>query len=342
MTCMTRLNRNTILRVSNLKTVFEVGDLLVNAVNGVSFELEKGHTLGIVGESGCGKSVTTASILQLLPRNGRIVEGTVEYIPDPAAAPVVLSELGKNSRKIRSIRGREISMIFQDPTASLNPLYTVGHQIAENLLHHEEIGKPAARQRIVELLGKLGIANPSQRYDEYPHQFSGGMKQRIMIAIAMVCNPQILIADEPTTALDSTIQAQILALMNRLKSDFGTSILLITHDMGVIAESCDEVAVMYMGRIVEYGSLTQIFEAPQHPYTKALLHSVPVLEMDRDAELATIKGRTPDASVYIDHCEFEPRCEMAVAECRRGFPLDTIMEDGRLVRCRLHESGSSD
>ena len=267
------MERDIILQVSHLKTVFEVGDTIVNAVNDVSFSLEKGHTLGIVGESGCGKSVTTASILQLLPKHGHVIEGTVEYIPSPGDVPIMLSSLSKNSKEIRTVRGREISMIFQDPSSSLNPLYTVGSQIAENLLHHEKISKKEARKRIVGLLTDLGIPNPNQRYNEYPHQFSGGMKQRIMIAIAMICNPNILIADEPTTALDTTIQAQILALMNQLKEVHNTSIILITHSMGVIAETCNEVAVMYMGRIVEFGTLKQIFDEPLHPYTKALLKS---------------------------------------------------------------------
>lgn len=334
------MEHDIILRVRHLKTLFKVGNTIVNAVNGVSFDLKKGHTLGLVGESGCGKSVTTSSILQLLPKQGHIVEGTVEYIPSPGDAPMTLSSLKKNSKKIRMIRGKEISMIFQDPTSSLNPLYTIGDQIAENLLHHEKMSKKEARKRIVKLLADLGISNPDQRYDEYPHQFSGGMKQRIMIAIAMVCNPNILIADEPTTALDSTIQAQILSLMNQLRKVYNTSIILITHDMGVIAETCDEVAVMYMGRIVEFGTLEQIFNDPHHPYTRALLKSVPVLGIDKQTELETIKGSTPDASVYIDHCEFEPRCDKAFEDCRKGFPRDTIMENGHLVRCRLYENGN--
>ena len=329
-----------ILRVSRLKTAFKVGNTTVNAVNGVSFDLQRGHTLGIVGESGCGKSVTTASILQLLPKNGNVVEGSVEYIPSPGDTPMTLSSFGRNSKDIRMVRGKEISMIFQDPASSLNPLYSVGSQIAENLLRHEQISKEDARKRIVGLLADLGISNPDQRYNEYPHQFSGGMKQRIMIAIAMICNPNILIADEPTTALDTTIQAQILSLMNQLKKDHNTSIILITHNMGVVAETCDEVAVMYMGRIVEYGTAGQIFDEPLHPYTKALLKSVPVLGIDKDTELDTIKGNTPDASIVFDHCEFEPRCSRAFEGCNKVFPLDTDMGDGRLVRCRLYEDGN--
>ena len=261
------MERDIILQVSHLKTVFEVGDTIVNAVNDVSFSLEKGHTLGIVGESGCGKSVTTASILQLLPKHGHVIEGTVEYIPSPGDVPIMLSSLSKNSKEIRTVRGREISMIFQDPSSSLNPLYTVGSQIAENLLHHEKISKKEARKRIVGLLTDLGIPNPNQRYNEYPHQFSGGMKQRIMIAIAMICNPNILIADEPTTALDTTIQAQILALMNQLKEVHNTSIILITHSMGVIAETCNEVAVMYMDEGVHQISALACQTQQFYPYT---------------------------------------------------------------------------
>ena len=336
------MQSDAILKVRNLKTVFKVGHTLVNAVNGVSFDLERGHTLGIVGESGCGKSVTTASILQLLPKHGSVVEGTVEYIASAGGDSRMLSSMKKDSEEIRMVRGKEIAMIFQDPSSSLNPLYTVGSQISENLLRHESMRKDDARKRIVALLADLGISNPEQRYDEYPHQFSGGMKQRIMIAIAMVCNPSILIADEPTTALDTTIQAQILSLMTKLKQEHNTSIILITHNMGVVAETCDEVAVMYMGRIVEFGSLQQIFERPLHPYTKALLRSVPVLGIDRNIELETIKGSTPDASIGFDHCEFEPRCDKAFEPCRTGFPLDTVAEDGRLVRCRLYEGWNSE
>ena len=329
------MKQDSILKVKNLQTQFKVGRRIVRAVNDVSFELGRGRTLGIVGESGCGKSVTAHSILQLLPKAGSIVGGTVDYIPE--VTPMRLSGYKKNGKEIRVVRGKDIAMIFQDPMSTLNPVYTIGSQIAENLLRHEKLSKQEARERVVKLLGELGIPIPEKRYDEYPHQFSGGMKQRVMIAIAMICNPNILIADEPTTALDVTIQAQILSLMKDIQKNYGTSIILITHNMGIVAETCDDVAVMYMGRVVEFGSIEQIFNSPLHPYTRALLRSVPVLGMS--GELATIKGNTPDASEVFTHCEFLPRCEAACEACKKGFPSELVLEDGHRVRCWLYEGG---
>ena len=332
------MNKDVILKVDHLKTEFKIGKRIVHAVNDVCFELKRGTTLGIVGESGCGKSVTAHSVLQLLPRMGYIAGGDVEYTPFEGKVQK-LSSYGRKSREIRNIRGKDISMIFQDPLSTLNPVYTIGSQIAENLMKHEKVTKKQARERIVKLLSELGIPIPEKRYDEYPHQFSGGMKQRVMIAIAMICNPNILIADEPTTALDVTIQAQILNLMKEVQKNHGTSIILITHNMGVVAETCDEVAVMYMGRVVEFGTLEQIFNNPLHPYTKALLKSVPVLGMGKDTELESIKGNTPDASFEFNHCEFEPRCEMACEHCLKGFPRDIMIEENHRVRCWLYEEG---
>ena len=328
--------KDTVLRVSDLQTKFRVGKRIVNAVNGVSLELERGKTLGIVGESGCGKSVTAHSILQLLPQAGYIAGGTVEYIRKDGSV-TRLNELRPDGKEIRAIRGKEIAMIFQDPMSSLNPVYTIGSQIMENLRQHEEINRKEAKQRILALLDKLGIPDPEARYGDYPHQFSGGMKQRVMIAIAMVCNPDILIADEPTTALDVTIQAQILELMQSLQDEYGTSVILITHNMGIIAEHCDEVAVMYMGRIVECGRLEDIFAEPLHPYTRALMRSVPVLGMDRRRELTTIPGSTPDASTVFSGCEFAERCAEARPECFLRFPTETVCRPGHTVRCLLYE-----
>ena len=228
-------------------------------------------------------------------------------------------------------------MIFQDPMTSLNPAYTIGYQIMENLLSHEVISKVDAKKRIIKLLEELGIPAAEQRFNEYPHQFSGGMKQRVMIAIALVCNPNILIADEPTTALDVTIQAQILRLMKDIQKKYGTTLMLITHNMGIVAETCDNVAVMYMGRVVEFGTVQQIFENPQHPYTRALMQAVPQLDLSRDTELLSIPGQTPDASILFDHCEFEGRCAFACERCRQGFPKDTEIEPGHFVRCKLLE-----
>ena len=332
--------KDYILRVSNLKTEFKVGRRIVHAVNGVSFGLERGKTLCIVGESGCGKSVTAHSVLQLLPSNGYIADGTVEYFPKQGERRV-LSEYKRSSRGIRAVRGKEIAMIFQDPMSTLNPVYTVGSQIMEMLRNHEKISNKEGKERIIKLLADLGIPNPEIRYDQYPHEFSGGMKQRIMIAIAMICNPTILIADEPTTALDVTIQAQILELIQKMQREHDTSVILITHNMGIVAEIADDVAVMYMGRVVEKGSVKQIFTNPTHPYTKALMRSVPVLGMKKEQELYTIEGSTPDASTVFSGCEFADRCEFARKECFTRFPKDTELDEGHHVRCLLLEGGKS-
>ena len=327
--------KDIILRVKNLKTEFKVGRKIVHAVNGVDFDLERGKTLCVVGESGCGKSQTAHSIMQLLAFNGYIADGSIQYIRNSGDDPIEITTMDRKGREIRRIRGKEIAMIFQDPMTSLNPVYTVGSQIAEMLLQHVKMSKQEARVRIIKLLEELGIPNPETRYDQYPHEFSGGMKQRIMIAIAMICNPNILIADEPTTALDVTIQAQILDLIRRMQKEYGTSVIFITHNMGVVAEIADDVAVMYMGRIVEKGTVEQVFNNPQHPYTKALMRSVPVLGMDRSLELATIDGQTPDAATVFTGCEFAERCTVACPECPNRFPVETKVEEGHTVRC-LH------
>lgn len=329
--------KDYILEIDDLVTKFRVGKRTVHAVNGVNLRVERGKTLGIVGESGCGKSVTAHSVLQLLPPNGNIASGEIRYIPKQEEMPKILSQYKKNADEMCAIRGKEISMVFQDPMTSLNPVYTVGEQIVENLRNHEKISKKDARVRVVKLLEELGIPGAEERFDEYPHQFSGGMKQRVMIAIALVCNPDILIADEPTTALDVTIQAQILRLMKTIQKTHGTTLILITHNMGIVAETCDNVAVMYMGRVVEFGSVQQIFESPRHPYTKALMMSVPQLDLDRDTELLSIPGNTPDASIKFGHCEFEPRCKFACDKCRQSFPRNTEVEPGHIVRCKLLE-----
>ncbi|WP_409340857.1 ABC transporter ATP-binding protein [Paenibacillus sp. MBLB4367] len=322
--------RDLILKVDQLQTRFQVGRRIVNAVNGVSFGVKRGRTLGVVGESGCGKSVTAHSILQLLPKLGKITGGTITYYP--GNDEIVLNRLNRNGRGIRSIRGKEIAMIFQDPMASLNPVYTIGNQIIENVLQHERISKKEAEARAVEMLTLLGIPMASSRIKDYPHQFSGGMKQRAMIAMAMVCNPKLLIADEPTTALDVTIQAQILELMKEVQKQYGTSIILITHNMGIVAEMADEVAVMYMGRIVEFGSVRQVLSTPRHPYTKALLHSVPVLGIGKEERLKTIRGSTPDPSDMPEGCEFAPRCDYATELCKTA-PEETELGGGHRVRC---------
>ena len=334
--------KEIILEVKDLKTTFKVGRKKVHAVNGVTYSLRRGKTLCVVGESGCGKSVTAHSILQLLPRNGILEGGTVTYYPEADSEGKILSKYSRNGRDIRSIRGKDIAMIFQDPMSTLNPVYTVGNQIMENLRSHEKLSKAEARERIIKLLGDLGIPTPEARLHQYPHEFSGGMKQRVMIAIAMICNPKILIADEPTTALDVTIQAQILDLMRNMQKEYGTSIMFITHNMGIVAEIADDVAVMYMGRVVEFGSLKQVFTNPLHPYTKALMRSVPVLGMAKGNKLQTIEGSTPDASTVFTGCEFADRCEFATDACRNRFPVETVLEDGHAVRCLLFEEVTKD
>ena len=323
----------TILQIDHLKTRFKVGKKTVYAVNDVNLSVARGHVQGIVGESGCGKSVTMRTVLQLLSPNAYIAGGDILFAPEPGGDAIDLAKMDRYGEEMRAIRGQKIAMIFQNPMASLNPVYTIGSQIMENLLLHEKVDKEEAKKRIINLLAELGIPEPEQRYNEYPHQFSGGMKQRVMIAIAMICNPGLLIADEPTTALDVTIQAQILRLMLELRDHHGTSVIIVTHNMGIIAEYCDDVAVMYMGRVVESGTVRQIFQNPQHPYTRALVRCVPVPGMPKTNDLETISGSTPDASIAFDHCEFEPRCKFATEACRKGFPQAVECEPGHMVSC---------
>lgn len=321
---------NLALRVSNLKTYFYNDRRCNKAVNGVSFDIHKGKTLCIVGESGCGKSVTASTIMQLLPTLSRIEEGEISYYSDEGE--IRIDQLERNGEQMRSIRGSEIAMIFQDPMTALNPAYTVGFQIGEMLQYHTELDKKQVRARTIELLSDMGIPLPEQRIDEYPHQYSGGMRQRAMIAMAMACNPKILIADEPTTALDVTIQAQIFELMETLKRDHGTAIMLITHDMGVVAELADDVAVMYMGNIVESGTVDDVLRSPRHPYTQALLDSIPVLGRGRNQKLKAIRGSTPDAYDRPVGCQFEPRCDYASAQCK-SIPEEVNLSVSHLVRC---------
>lgn len=329
------MQNELILKVENLHTSFTVGPLNIPIVKGVSFEVYKGKTLAIVGESGCGKSVTVHSIVQLLPRNGRIDQGTVTYIEDNEE--VRLDQLQRYGKKMRKIRGENIGMVFQDPMTSLNPVYKVGDQVAESLMQHFKMKKKDAMREVISMLKKLGIPDPESRINDYPHQFSGGMKQRVVIATAMICNPDIIIADEPTTALDVTIQAQIMELMKELQVKYNKSLILITHNMGLVAEMADQVAVMYMGRIVEYGSLTDIFEHPSHPYTKALLRSVPVLGKQEGELLETIPGSTPNPLDCTVGCEFADRCEFAQEKCRiKDVPYRQLTPTHQ-VRCTLFE-----
>ena len=292
-----------LLEVKDLKTYFFMREGVVQAVDGVSFSVEKGKTLGIVGESGCGKSVTALSLMGLIPKPpAKIVEGSVLFEGRD------LTKL--SDRELEDVRGRQIAMIFQDPMTSLNPTFKIGTQITETLRRHFDISKQDARKRAVELLEEVGIPRAAERLDDYPHQFSGGMRQRVMIAIALSCNPQLLIADEPTTALDVTIQAQILDLLERLRTEHEMAMIIITHDMGVVAEASDDVAVMYAGQIVEQASVFDLFDNPEHPYTEALLGALPQLEGEgiREGRLTAIPGRPPDLIEPSIGCRFAPRC----------------------------------
>jgi oligopeptide transport system ATP-binding protein len=317
-----------LLEVNDLKTHFFTREGVVQAVDGVSFQVEKGRTLGIVGESGCGKSVTALSIMGLIPKPpARIVEGSVVFDGRD------LTNL--SDRQLEDVRGRRVAMIFQDPMTSLNPTFRIGSQITETLKRHFDMPRDAARRRAVELLEEVGIPNAAERLDDYPHQFSGGMRQRVMIAIALSCNPALLIADEPTTALDVTIQAQILDLLERLREEHEMAMIIITHDMGVVAEAADDVAVMYAGQIVEQASVLELFENPEHPYTEALLGALPQLEGEgiREGRLTAIPGRPPDLVNPPEACRFAARCPYRELDnCENEpQPLREIRQ-GHLVR----------
>jgi oligopeptide transport system ATP-binding protein len=317
-----------LLEVSGLKTHFFTREGVVQAVDGVSFEVEKRRTLGIVGESGCGKSVTALSIMGLIPKPpARIVEGSVLF---DGRELTKLSE-----RQLEDVRGRQVAMIFQDPMTSLNPTFKIGTQITETLRRHFDMSKEASRKRAVELLEEVGIPGAAGRLDDYPHQYSGGMRQRVMIAIALSCNPALLIADEPTTALDVTIQAQILDLLERLREEHDMAMIIITHDMGVVAEAADDVAVMYAGQIVEQASVLDLFENPEHPYTEALLGALPQLEGEgiREGRLTAIPGRPPDLVDPPEGCRFALRCPYRELDSCASEPQELReVRPGHLVR----------
>jgi oligopeptide/dipeptide ABC transporter ATP-binding protein len=316
-----------ILKVSDLKTYFDTDDGVVKAVDGVTFQIHRGETLGIVGESGCGKSVTALSIMRLFPSPpGRFAGGEI-----------LLKEkdlIRLTKKEMRHIRGSQICMIFQEPMTSLNPVYTVGQQIVEAVRLHQKLSKKAAAEKAKEMLNLVGISDPGRRIREYPHQMSGGMRQRIMIAMALSCSPSLLIADEPTTALDVTIQAQILELMNDLKSRLGTAIILITHDLGVISETAQQVVVMYAGRVVEHTDVVTLFEKPLHPYTEGLMGSIPSENaIKTKAKLIEIKGLVPSMTDLPVGCTFHPRCEKSVEICQKDEPPLVESEAGHWVAC---------
>jgi len=314
-----------LLEVRDLRTYFYTGDKIVKAVDGVSYSIEEGKTLGLVGESGCGKSVSALSILGLIPSPpGKIESGDIIFEGRD------LRELSES--EMRAIRGNDIAMIFQEPMTSLNPVFTVGYQISEAICLHQRVSRAEAKSIAIELLRKVKIPSPEQRYGEYPHQLSGGMKQRAMIAMGISCNPKLLIADEPTTALDVTIQAQILDLLMELRDEFKMSTLLITHDLGVVAETTDDVAVMYAGQIVEYATTTQLFANPKHPYTVGLFGSLPKLG-DKRKYLEAIEGSVPDPSNHPAGCRFHPRCNLVEEKCKQTDIELREIEPGHTVRC---------
>ncbi len=335
----TQQNGTPLLEVQDLKTHFTTMDGVVRAVDGVSFSIAPQEALGLVGESGCGKSVTAYSVLRLLPeKSSKIVNGQIMF-RRRSGELVDMTTLDPLGDTIRSIRGDEIAMIFQEPMTSLSPVHTVGSQIAEAVELHQGVGKVEAMNRAIDVLAQVGIPNPQQRAREYPHQFSGGMRQRAMIAMALTCNPSLLIADEPTTALDVTIQAQILELMKQLQRDYHTSILIITHNLGVVAELANRVAVMYMGKIVETASASVIFHQPLHPYSIGLMQSIPKMGRLKKERLVPIPGSVPDPFSIPQGCAFYPRCpavKKPACTAPEGVPL-TEVEPGHWIRCTLFQ-----
>jgi oligopeptide/dipeptide ABC transporter ATP-binding protein len=336
-----------LLEVKGLKTHFFLDEGTVKAVEGADLIVPRGGTIGIVGESGCGKSVTAYSILQLVERPGRIVDGQILYhrqvnkdgtgAGGAAVETIDLASLRQGSRELRAIRGGEISMIFQEPMTSLSPVHTIGDQITEVILLHTKVDKAGARELAIDMLKQVGIPKPDQRIDNYAFQLSGGMRQRTMIAMALSCHPSLLIADEPTTALDVTTQAQILELMLKLQQDMGMAIMMITHNLGVVAEICHEVVVMYLGEVVERADTDSLFFDPLHPYTKALLRSIPKLGQRDQGRLDPIKGMVPDPYNRPKGCPFHPRCAQRIpGRCDQVHPELVNLPDGRAVRCLLY------
>ncbi len=323
---------DVILQVKDLKTYFKLDEGLLKAVDGVSFDLRKGETLGIVGESGSGKSVTNLAIMRLIPSPpGRIAGGEVLFMNKDI--------LKMNDEEVRQIRGNKISMIFQDPMTCLNPFMRISTQMVETIVLHQGLDKVAAKEKAIEMLKLAGIPAPEKRIDQYPHQFSGGMRQRVMIAMALSCEPEILIADEPTTALDVTIQAQILELIRDLSVRLGTAVILVTHSLGVVAGMCDSICVMYAGKVVERGNADEIFSDPKHPYTQGLIKSVPRLDKTNTQRLYSIPGQPPNVINLPDCCPFFPRCERAMDICKSKYPKIVELGPKRTVACWLYGEG---
>ncbi len=325
-----------LLRVRDLRTYFYIEEGLIKAVDGVDLDISRGETLGLVGESGCGKSVTARSIMQLVkPPRGKIVSGAIDFYRGGTSTD--LASLGFEHPEMRRIRGKEIAMIFQEPMTSLNPVFTIGFQIMEAVKLHQEVSQDEAREIAIEMLAETGLSSPREQVNWYPHQLSGGMRQRVMIAMALCCHPSLLIADEPTTALDVTIEAQILELMKDLQRRYGMSILMITHNLGVIADMCDRVSVMYLGKIVETGTTDDIFFNAQHPYTVGLLRSIPQVGLKR--RLDPIKGSVARMTDLPEGCYFAPRCPHAMQICREKEPPMYDVGDGQRAKCWLCRGG---
>lgn len=318
------MEKQKLIEVKNLSTYFYLDEGIAKAVDGVSFEIYPNETLGVVGESGCGKSITALSILRLVPPPGKIFAGEIFLEGN--------NLLNYSQEKMNNIRGNDITMIFQEPMTSLNPVLTIGQQVSEAVMYHHDVGEKKARVLSIEMLEKVGISMPERRFNDYPHLFSGGMRQRVMIAMSLVCNPKLLIADEPTTALDVTIQAQILDLIEMLKKNFNMSIMMITHDLGVIAEVADRVAVMYAGRIIEYADVNSIFDNPTHPYTLGLIRSLPSLEKEVK-RLQVIPGTVPSPLEFPKGCKFNPRCPLVDKKCFATEPDIEEVKTGHMVRC---------
>ncbi len=342
-------NQN-LIEIRNLRTHFFLAEGVVRAVDGVDLDIKREKTLGIVGESGCGKSIMSLSLMRLVPHPGRIVEGEILYYKtfqegrDKALTEVInITKLDANGKEMREIRGNEMSMVFQEPMTAMSPVLTIGRQITEAIILHQKVDKKEARAIAIEILARVRMPNPERVIDDYPFQLSGGMRQRAVIAMGLSCRPHMLIADEPTTALDVTTEAQILNLMRDLQQEFGMSILYITHNLGVIAEIADEVAVMYLGKVVEQTDVKSIFFNPLHPYTRGLLKSIPQLKdvltlKDEQRRLQTIEGMVPDPYHRLKGCPFHPRCPDAInGVCNEVEPVVTKMEEGHIVRCHLYQ-----
>jgi len=331
---------DTLIKIENLRTQFTLDEGILKAVDGVDFDIPKRKTVGVIGESGCGKSVTAQSILRIVPSPGEITEGRI-LLDREDDEPLDLAALDGRGEEIRRIRGKQISMVFQEPMTSLSPVHKIGAQIAEAVKLHTDLEDNDVRPFVEEMIQKVGISNPSQRYDEYPHQLSGGMRQRAMIAMALSCNPRLLIADEPTTALDVTVQAQILELMKSLQEQYQMAIFYITHDLGVIAEIADQVNVMYLGRIVERGSAVEVFDNPLHPYTRLLLKSIPKVGRKARVRLEAIEGTVPIPMNQPAQCGFFSRCPQAMkGKCDGFIPALVEASPDHLVRCFLHSDAT--